>query len=78
MLHEIFTDENGCNFIVITEWGTKKKSEEEAIKYAANYHFKTKKDKLECFTVYMKDSKSDTLYFSNKKGTKKFLAVCRK
>ena len=78
MQHEVFTDENGVSFIVITDWGDKKRSEEAAIRYAANYHFKIKKDKLECFPVFMRNPKSNLVYFKNEKGTKKYLAVGRK
>ena len=79
MLHEVFRDEvKKKNFIVITDWGDKKRNEEDAIRYAANYYFKIKKSELYCFPVYMVNDKSDTVYFSNKKGTKKFLAVGHK
>lgn len=79
MSHTVFWyDDQRGSFIVITDWGDKKKSEEEAIKYAANYYFKTKKDKLECFPVYMEDSNSTVAQFVRSKGMKKFLAVGRK
>ena len=78
MKHELFTDDNGKNIVVITEWGTKQKTEEEAIRYASNYYFKVKKDKLQCIPVYMTDKDADEIHFSKKKGTKKYLGVCYK
>lgn len=79
MLYEVFDySTKRDSFVVITDWGDKKKSEEEAIRFAANYYFKIKKDRLKCFPVYMTDKDADTVHFSQEKGTKKFLAVGRK
>lgn len=78
MKHEIFTDSHSKNIVVITEWGNKKQTANEAIRYAANYYFKCKRDKLQCINVYMKDKNADELYFFNAKGTKKYFGVCRK
>ena len=78
MEYELFTDEDGKNIVVITEWGNKQRTADEAIRFAANYYFKCKRDKLECINVFMTGKGAKEMYFINKKGTKKYLAVCRK
>lgn len=78
MEYERFVDDNGKSIIVITNWGDKQKSEEEAIRYAANYYFKCKRDKLKCISVFMESKDANEIYFTNVKGSKKYLAVCYK
>lgn len=78
MDYEIFVDDDGKRIIVITEWGTNQKTEEEAIRFAANNYFKIKRDKLKCVPVYMSSKDADEIYFNKEKGTKKYFGILRK
>ena len=78
MKHEKFLDNNNNTIIVITDWGDKKKSKEEAIRYAANKIFKVRKEFLKTVDCYMTNADDDMIYFHTKTGTHKFIGVCRK